>query len=60
MYFAPVPKQHAIKTQRECRGSSILFLDLKWRWVISFTLRLIYLNGKSPRYPNRPLLHECL
>jgi hypothetical protein len=29
-----------------------MFLDLgtSWRWVVSFTLRPLYPQGKSPRY----------
>jgi hypothetical protein len=29
------------------------FFDLgtRWRWVVSFTPRPLYLQGKSPRYP---------
>jgi hypothetical protein len=29
----------------------ILNLGTRWRWVISFTSRLLYLHTKSPRYP---------
>jgi hypothetical protein len=29
---------------------TILDLGTKWRWVVSFTSRLLYPQGKSPRY----------
>jgi hypothetical protein len=29
----------------------ILDFGTRWRWVVSFTTRPIYLQGKSPRYP---------
>jgi hypothetical protein len=29
----------------------ILYLGPRWRWVVSFTLRPLYLQGKSPWYP---------
>jgi hypothetical protein len=29
----------------------ILDLDARWRWVVSFTTRQLYLQGKSPCYP---------
>jgi len=29
----------------------ILDLGSRWRWVVSFTLRLLYPQGKSPWYP---------
>jgi hypothetical protein len=29
----------------------ILDLGIRWRWVVSFTLRLLYPQGKSPWYP---------
>jgi hypothetical protein len=32
-------------------SSTILELVTKWRWVVSFTPRLLYPRGKSPRYP---------
>jgi hypothetical protein len=32
-------------------SSTILDLDTRWRWVVSFTPRLLYPRGKSPRYP---------
>jgi hypothetical protein len=31
--------------------SLILDLGTSWRWVVSFTPRLLYPRGKSPRYP---------
>jgi hypothetical protein len=30
---------------------SILDLGTRWSWVVSFTPRPLYLQGKSPRYP---------
>jgi len=35
------------------RGIAPRILDLgtKRRWVVSFTLRSLYIRGKSPRYP---------
>jgi hypothetical protein len=36
---------------RELRYSStILDLGRKWRWVVNFTLRSIYLRGNRPQY----------
>jgi len=34
-------------------GIDPLFLNLgtRWRWVVSFTPRPLYLQGKSPWYP---------
>jgi hypothetical protein len=34
-------------------GIAPLILDLgtRWRWVVSFTTRLLYPQGNSPRYP---------
>jgi hypothetical protein len=29
----------------------ILYLGTKWRWVVSFTPRPLYPQGKSPWYP---------
>jgi hypothetical protein len=29
----------------------ILDLGIRWRWVVSFTHRLLYLRGNSSRYP---------
>jgi hypothetical protein len=34
-----------------CIGPYFLDLGTSWRWVVSFTLRLLYPRGKSPRYP---------
>jgi hypothetical protein len=34
-----------------CIEPPILDLGTSWRWVISFTPSLLYLSGKSPRYP---------
>jgi hypothetical protein len=33
-------------------SSTVLDLDNRWRWVVSFTSRLFYPRGKSPRYPS--------
>jgi hypothetical protein len=32
-------------------SSTILHLDNRWRWVVSFTLLLLYTRVPSPRYP---------
>jgi hypothetical protein len=32
-------------------ASRILELGTKWRWVVSFTIRPLYLQEKSPCYP---------
>jgi hypothetical protein len=32
-------------------SSTILDLDTKWKWVVSFMLRPLYRRGKNPRYP---------
>jgi len=46
-------KHHAMKTYSESGGIAppILDLDTRWRWVVSFTPRPFYSQGKSPRYP---------
>jgi len=33
------------------RASRIIDLDTRCKWVVSFTLRPLYRQGKSPRYP---------
>jgi hypothetical protein len=46
-------KHHAMKTYYGSGGiaSRILDLGTRWRWVVSFTSRPLYPQGKSPRYP---------
>jgi hypothetical protein len=40
------------RRMREWRYSStMLDLDIRWRWVVSFTPLLLYHRGKSTRYP---------
>jgi hypothetical protein len=34
-----------------CIDPHFLDLSTSWRWVVSFTSQLLYLRGKSPRYP---------
>jgi hypothetical protein len=42
-----------MKAYWESGGMSprILKLGTRWRWVVSFKLRSLYPQGKSPRYP---------
>jgi hypothetical protein len=44
---------HARKTYSGSVGIAPRNLDFgtRWRWVVSFTLRPLYPQGKSPRYP---------
>jgi hypothetical protein len=35
----------------DCIDPHLLDLGTSWRWVISFTPRLLYYRGKSPLYP---------
>jgi hypothetical protein len=44
---------HTMKTYWGSEGiaPSILNLNTRWRWVVSFTPRPLYLRGKSTRYP---------
>jgi hypothetical protein len=46
-------KHHAMKTYWVSRGIAARILDLstRWRWVVSFTPRPLYPQGKSPWYP---------
>jgi hypothetical protein len=46
-------KHHAMKTYWGNGGMAPLILDLgtRWRWVVSFTPRPLYPQGKSPLYP---------
>jgi hypothetical protein len=46
-------KHHAMKTYWGSGGltSHILDLGTRWRWVVSFTPRPLYPQGKSPWYP---------
>jgi hypothetical protein len=46
-------KHHAINTYWGIVGVAPRNLDLgtRWRWVVSFTPRPLYPQGKSPRYP---------
>jgi hypothetical protein len=46
-------EHHAMKAYWGSGGvaSRILDLGTRWRWVVSFTTRLLYPQGKSPRYP---------
>jgi hypothetical protein len=42
-----------MKTYWDSEGIALRILDLgtRWRWVVSFTPRPLYPQGKSPRYP---------
>jgi hypothetical protein len=42
-----------MKANRESEGIALRILDLgtRWRWVVSFTDRLLCPQGKSPWYP---------
>jgi hypothetical protein len=46
-------KHHAVKAYRRSGGIAPRIFDLgtRWRWVVSFTPRLLYSHGKSPWYP---------
>jgi hypothetical protein len=46
-------KHRAMKTYWESGniGPRIIDLGTRWRWVVSFTPRLLYPQGKSPLYP---------
>jgi len=48
-----LPKHHAMKTYWGSWGIAphILDLGIRWRWVVSFTPRSFYSQGKSPWYP---------
>jgi hypothetical protein len=48
-----VTKHHAMKTYWGVEVYLHAFFDLgtRWRWVVSFTSRPHYPQGKSPRYP---------
>jgi len=43
-------KHHAMKTYWGTGGIALRILGIRWRWAASFTPRLLYLLGKSPRY----------
>jgi hypothetical protein len=51
--FMCLIKHHAIKTYWRSGDTvpRMLNLGTMWRWVVNFTLRPLYLRGKSPRYP---------
>jgi hypothetical protein len=46
-------KHHTMKTYRRsgCIAPCNLDLGTRWRWVVSFTPRPLYPQGKSPWYP---------
>jgi len=46
-------KHHATKKYWGSGGIAPHILDVgtTWRWVVSFTPRPLYTQGKSPRYP---------
>jgi hypothetical protein len=45
-------KHHAMKMDWGSGDIRAFFdLDTRWMWVVSFTLRSLYPEGKSPRYP---------
>jgi hypothetical protein len=46
-------KHHAMEAYWGSGGTAprILDLDTRWRWVVSFTTRPLYLQGKSTWYP---------
>jgi hypothetical protein len=46
-------KHHAMKAHWGSGGIAPRILDLgtRWRWVVNFTLRPLYSQGKSPQYP---------
>jgi hypothetical protein len=46
-------KHHAMKTYWGSGGIAPHILDLgtRWRWMVSFTSRQLYLQGKNPLYP---------
>jgi hypothetical protein len=46
-------KHHAMKTywRSGCIAPRILDIGSRWRWVVSFTPRPLYPQGKSPWYP---------
>jgi hypothetical protein len=50
--FLCLTKHHAMKTYWGSGGIVPRILDLgtRWRWVVSFTTLLLYLQGKSPWY----------
>jgi hypothetical protein len=56
-------KHHAMKTYWGSGGIAPRIFDLgtRWRWVVSFTPRPLYPQGKSPWYPldGRVLVHTC-
>jgi hypothetical protein len=46
-------EHHAMEASRRSGGIAPRILDLgtTWRWVVSFTPRLLYLQGEIPWYP---------
>jgi hypothetical protein len=44
-------KHHAMKTYWEWRYSSTYDLGARLRWVVSFTPRSLYPQGKKPQFP---------
>jgi hypothetical protein len=48
-----ITEHHAMKAYWGSGGIAprILDLGIRWRWVVSFTLRPLYSQGKSPWYP---------
>jgi len=46
-------EHHAMKAYCRSGGIALLILDLgtRWSWVVSFTIRPLYPQGKSPSYP---------
>jgi hypothetical protein len=52
-------KHHAMKTYGRVRYSSIILdLGTRWRWVVRFTPRTLFPQGKSPRYINCLFIHH--
>jgi len=52
MMYLLLMKHHAMKYWGSGGiASHILNRGCRWRWVVSFTLRPLYLRGKSPRHP---------
>jgi hypothetical protein len=54
-------QHHAAKRHWRSGGIAPDILDLgtRWRWVVSFTTRPLYPQGKSPRYPLGGLQGRC-
>jgi hypothetical protein len=52
-YIHCLIKHHAMKAYWGSGGIAPHILDLgtRWRWVVSFTLRPLYPQGKRPSYP---------